>query len=178
MELKKPSVTELIKLLDVPALMSWANRIGLEGISLKDYRKKLAGEGINVHKLIENDFKNIETYDNEKFKSFKSKYEVVAVEPKIECEHYTGRSDVLLSDKAGLICLFDFKNTDVIYFEQVIQLVAYKRILKPDKIGIVNTTSFNETVIELTEYQEKQYTNILSALVLIYNSKQRLNIIK
>lgn len=178
MEFKKPSVTELIKLLDVPALMSWANRIGLEGIGLKDYRKKSGNEGKAIHKAIENDFKHGIKYENEKFQLFKSKYEVVQVEPQIECEHYTGRADVLLNDKFGLSCLFDFKNADVIYFEQMLQLVAYKRILKPDKIGIVNTTSFNETVIDLTEYQEKQYSNVLSALVLIYNSKQRLNIIK
>lgn len=178
MDLKKPSVTELVKLLDVPALINWANRIGLEGIALKDYRKKSGNEGKEVHKAIENDFKNIKVYDNEKFQSWKIKYTVVSVEPKIECEHYTGRADILLEDKFGLKFLLDFKNADTIYFEQVIQLVAYKRILKPDKIGIVNTTSFNETVIDLTEYQEKQYTNILRALVLIYNSKQRLNIIK
>lgn len=176
--MKKPSVTELINLLDKPALLNWANRIGLDGISLKDYRKKSSGDGINVHKAIENDFKFGIKYDNEKFQLFKSKYEVVQVEPTIECEHYIGRADVLLSDKFGLSCLFDFKSTDTIYFEQMIQLVAYKRILNPDKIGIVNAISFNETIIDLTEYQEKQYSNILSALVLIYNSKQKLNIIK
>lgn len=176
--MKKPSVTELIKLLDVPALINWANRIGLEGISLKDYRKKSGNEGKAVHKAIENDFKHGIKYENEKFQLFKSKYEVVQVEPQIECEHYTGRADVLLKDKFDITFLLDFKNADTIYFEQIIQLVAYKRILKPDRIGIVNSTSFNETVIDLTEFQEKQYTNILSALVLIYNSKQRLNIIK
>ena len=52
MIIKKPSVTELVKLLDVPALMNWANRIGLEGISLKDYRNKESKESVSIHKLI------------------------------------------------------------------------------------------------------------------------------
>lgn len=66
------------------------------------------------------------------------------------------------------------KNSDKVYFEQIIQLVAYDRVLKPEKIGIVNTNTFEEIFIELSEFQKKQYTNILSALVLIYNSKQKL----
>lgn len=119
---KKPSLTELINLLDKPNLLNWANRIGLEGIALKDYRKKSANDGKEIHKAIENDLKFGIKYNNEKFQLFKSKYEIVKVEPEIECEHYTGRADVLLNDKFGLSCLFDFKNADVIYFEQMIQL--------------------------------------------------------
>lgn len=83
---KKPTVTELINLLDKPFLLKWANKIGLEGISLDDYRKQSKGDGTNVHRQIENDFKGKLPFENDKFKSFKSKYEVLEVEPKIECE--------------------------------------------------------------------------------------------
>lgn len=170
---KKPSVTELVNLLDKPALLNWANKIGLDGLSLSDYRKQSTKSGTSIHKQIENDFKGKMPFENEKFIAFKSKYEVVQVEPCIECEHYLGRADILLK-RADENYLFDFKNSDKVYFEQVIQLVAYDRVLKPEKIGIVNTNTFEEIFIDLTEFQKKQYTNILSALVLIYNSKQKL----
>jgi hypothetical protein len=167
----KPTVTQLIGLLDKPALMKWANRIGLEGVSLDDYRKKSFQEGTGVHKKIENDLKHGIVFDNENFQAFKSKYEVVSVEPVIECEFYKGRADVLLK-RDGVLYLFDFKNSTAIYFEQRLQLMAYKRVLNPDKIGIVNTDSFTENIIELTEDQQKQYIKILSALTVIWNAKQ------
>lgn len=167
----KPTVTQLIGLLDKPALMKWANRIGLEGVSLDDYRKKSFQEGTDVHKKIENDLKHGITFENEKFQAFKSRYEVVSVEPVIECEFYKGRADVLLK-RDGVLYLFDFKNSTTIYFEQKLQLMAYKRILNPDKIGIVNTDSFTENIIELTEEQQRQYIKILSALTAIWNAKQ------
>lgn len=169
----KPTVTQLINLLDKPLLLKWANKIGLEGMSLEDHRRLSKKDGVTVHKQIENDLKGKVIFENEKYKGFKNKYEVVQVEPVIECEHYVGRADVLLK-RADDVFLFDFKNSGKIYFEQVLQLMAYDRVLKPNKIGIVNTESFVEIFVELSDFQKKQYNNILSALTLIYNSKQRL----
>lgn len=169
--MRKPTVTELIDLLNKPALMKWANKIGLEGIRLDDYKKKSGDDGDDIHKKIENDLKHNIPFDNEKFQAFKSRYVFIEAEPVIECDHYRGRADVIL-ERDGLKYLFDFKNSNSIYFEQKLQLIAYKRILKVDRIGIVNTTYFTENIISVTEEQEKQYVKILSALVVIYNAKQ------
>ena len=49
----KPSVTELIGMLDKPGLLNWANKIGLDGIKLEDYRKKSMINGTSLHKQIE-----------------------------------------------------------------------------------------------------------------------------
>lgn len=167
----KPTVSQLIDLLNKPALLKWANKLGLDGVKLEDYRKKSGGDGDDVHKRIENDFKHGMTYDNKAFQTFKSKYELVECEPVIECEHYKGRADVILS-RHGLTWLFDFKNANNIYFEQKLQLVAYKRILKVDKIGIVNTNYFTENIVDLNEQHEAAYVKILSALVHIWNAKK------
>lgn len=167
----KPTVTELIALLDKPALLKWANKIGLQGIALDDYRKKSTGEGDDTHKKIENDLKHGIPFENENFQKFKSRYEVLQVEPVIECEFYKGRADVLLK-RDELTWLFDFKNSTNIYFEQKLQLVAYKRILKADRIGIINTQSFVENIIDLTPQQETSYTKILSALYVIWREKR------
>lgn len=166
-----PTVSQLIDLLNKPALMKWANKIGLEGIRLDDYKKKSGEDGDNIHKQIENDLKHGIPFDNEAFKAFKSRYTVERVEPVIECEHYHGRADIVMR-RNGLTYLFDFKHANAIYFEQKLQLVAYKRILKVDCVGIVNTTYFTENIVDLTPESEAAYTKILSALVVIWNAKQ------
>jgi hypothetical protein len=167
----KPTVSQLISLLDKPNLLKWANKIGLEGVKLEDYRKQSTGDGDNVHKQIENDLKHGIPFDNPQFQAFRNRYTVEQIEPVIECEHYRGRADVVMK-RDNLLYLFDFKNANSIYFEQKLQLVAYKRVLKVDKVGIVNTTYFTENIVEMTAEQEAAYTRILSALVIIWNAKQ------
>lgn len=169
--MSKPTVSQLIDLLNKPALMKWANKIGLEGVRLEDYKKKSSENGDNIHKQIENDFRYGITFNDPQFQAFKSRYKFVDAEPVIECDHYRGRADVIL-ERDGLRYLFDFKNSNSVYFEQKLQLIAYKRVLKVDMIGIVNTTYFTENFISVTEEQEKQYVKILSALVVIWNAKQ------
>ena len=63
--MKKPSVTQLTKILDKPALMSWANKIGLEGIRLDEYRKKVMSNGTSLHKQIEMFILNGDLPENE-----------------------------------------------------------------------------------------------------------------
>ena len=48
------SVSKLIEVLNKPALLHWSNKIGLQGISLKDYRKKSTSKGTSKHNQIEN----------------------------------------------------------------------------------------------------------------------------
>jgi len=50
--IKKPSVSKLVKILDKPALVGWANKIGLEGVNLKAYRTKAMADGSNIHAQI------------------------------------------------------------------------------------------------------------------------------
>lgn len=169
--MNKPNVTELIDLLNKPALLKWANKIGLEGTSLDNYKRKSTADGDNIHKQIENDFKYAIPYENERFESFKSRYEYIESEPKIECEHYKGRADVILR-RDGLLWLFDFKASNSIYFEQKLQLMAYKRVLKVDRVGIVNTEYFTENIVEASPEQEVAYSKILAALVVIWKAKQ------
>ena len=47
------SVTGLISMLDKPALMKWANKIGLQGIELSKYSKKSKSEGNDIHNKVE-----------------------------------------------------------------------------------------------------------------------------
>lgn len=166
-----PTVTQLLDLLSKPALLKWANKLGLEGVNLEDYQGKSKADGNNTHKLIENDLKHGITYDNEAFQKFKSRYEIIKVEPVIECEHYTGRADVMMK-RDGKLWLFDFKNAKGVYFEQKLQLIAYKRIMACDMMGIVNTDYFTETIVDVPEHHEQHYIKIISALTVIWHSKK------
>jgi hypothetical protein len=127
----KPSVTELIEMLDKPALMKWANKIGLDGIRLDDYKSKAKSQGISLHETVENflkygllsDDENI----NEKIKKFFSDKEVIGIEQPIENEHFKGRYDIKLKWQ-GLIFIADFKSNSGVYFETKLQLAAYNMI--------------------------------------------------
>lgn len=169
--MNKPTVSQLIGLLDKPALLKWANKIGLEGTKLEDYHKKSTGGGVSIHKQIENDYKHGIKFENPAFQAFKSRYEFVQSEVVIECDHYKGRADILLK-RNGLLWLFDFKPKNDLWFDQKLQLIAYRRVLKCDKIGIVDETYFTENIVDVTPEQELQYIKIISALTVIWNAKQ------
>ena len=48
-----PSVTELLSFIDTEGLISWANRIGRQGLDNKDVANKAAEFGTMVHESIE-----------------------------------------------------------------------------------------------------------------------------
>ena len=53
------AITKLIDLLDKPALVGWANKLGLKGLSLNEYSCRVKSEGTNKHNDIELYLKNI-----------------------------------------------------------------------------------------------------------------------
>jgi len=55
-----PGVTTICGIMDKPALVSWANRMGLEGIDTRSYVDSLAGAGTLAHYLVECDFRNVD----------------------------------------------------------------------------------------------------------------------
>jgi len=48
-----PGVTTITGVLDKPALVNWANNLGLEGVKVREYVDDLAGAGSAAHRLIE-----------------------------------------------------------------------------------------------------------------------------
>src|SRR5258705_13839097 len=60
----KPYVTDLIKLLDKPALLNWANKIGLKGVALKDYRQKALSAGKDWHARVESKLRDKIPFEN------------------------------------------------------------------------------------------------------------------
>lgn len=172
--MKKPSVTELTGLLDKPALLNWANRIGLQGISLTAHRKESKGRGSFNHKQIEDALRYGQVMDNpihqEDFERFMTGKECIGFEQKIETDDYTGRYDLRFAAN-GSHTLCDFKSSDGVYLETILQLVAYRKALgADDNIALVLIPDFKLVPIPVKDFGP--YEAILQGLVTIYNAKQ------
>jgi len=172
----KPSVTQLIQLLDKPALLKWANKIGLQGIDLDTYRSNSKKNGTNLHNEIENYVKNkipfssIEVQNN--FINFFENKEILEIEKNIECEYFKGRLDIILNYKnQKYICDFKSNQTNV-YFENILQLVAYKMCENCNNIAIVSIPNFELININISNYEPEE--EILKSLSNIYKLKNQI----
>lgn len=174
----KPTVTELIKLLDKPALLKWANKIGLDGIKLEDYRKDKMQSGTSLHNQIECYLQYKKPFEDNlnqlRFDNFIKDKEVLFIEKNIETDWFIGRLDLMFNCKnESYIC--DFKsNQRAIYFENKLQLIAYRMALKCDKIAIISIPDFTLMNVYIKEYGP--YEEILKALSIIYNNKKLIDL--
>lgn len=175
--MKKPHVTELLELLNKPALMNWANKIGLQGVALADFRKEALRKGSSIHRQIENyilDKIPFESMDVQlRFDEFMKDKEVIKVEQVIETEWFTGRLDCILKfNNKTYLC--DFKSQDGIYFENVLQLIAYRMAIKTDYIAVIGVPKFKfRPIYSINDYTP--YEEIMKALSQIYNLKKYTN---
>jgi len=162
----KPSVTKLIDMLDKPALLKWANKIGLEGIKLDDYRSKSKESGSNIHEYIESylkfgilgDDENL----NERITKFFSDKKVISVEESIETEYFVGRFDVKLEWK-GFTFICDFKSNSKVYFETKLQLAAYKMASECDHVAVIHLPDLLIQPVDL-RYDHYEFVKTLSKL--------------
>lgn len=140
---KKPSISELLNLLDKPALLGWANRIGLEGKTLIEARRANMSQGTSLHKQIEKWLINkipIEDPEfQEKVEIFFQDKNIIATEKPIDHEGFTGRLDVKYETEDGLVWICDFKtNQSRLYRENKLQLAAYRMAEGCDQVAIIS----------------------------------------
>lgn len=166
------SVTKLIGLLDKPALMKWANKIGLEGIKLDDYRNQSKDKGNSSHDKCERYFKYGEEFEGcEKLKKELIGYKVIGCEIDVNNGFICGRLDLAL-EKDGEIYICDFKSGKNIYLATKLQLSTYKHIYGGHKICFINLETFKIQVIDIkTEY----YFEIVKRLYQVYGLLTMLN---
>lgn len=174
--MNKPSVADLLKLLDKPALLRWANRIGLQGIELDQYRKNAMAKGSDHHKQIENYIKNNTPFKDDKVQvawdMFISDKKILECEKEIETEWFKGRMDIKLN-YIGYDFVCDFKSHEGVYFENKLQLAAYRMADNPSfmtRIATIEIPNFKLNIIDIWDFQP--YEEIIKALVIIYNNKQ------
>jgi ATP-dependent exoDNAse (exonuclease V) beta subunit len=173
----KPTVSELLDLLNKPALMTWANKIGLQGIELKNYRKSSTKNGISLHKQVEMFVKDgvvIEDVEmQQKCELFFSDKKVLFSEESFETEYFKGRLDIML-DWSGTSYICDFKSKHRrLYLENKLQLTAYRMAFKCDRVAIITLPDFNVYDSYIDDFEP--YEQILISLSKIYSLKNLLH---
>lgn len=175
--MKKPSVSELIDILNKPKLMHWANKIGLEGKSLNDVRIFNTTSGTKNHSEIVNYIRNgikMSNYEvQNNLDGFLQDCYVISLEEKFENYLFQGRVDIIFK-KNDTLYIGDFKRSfKKPYLEHYIQLMCYKIHFKCEKICIIKSDNFEINELYLHD-KENLYIELINNLVNIYNIKQNL----
>jgi len=170
----KPYVTDLLDLLNKPALLNWANRVGLAGQSLADYRKEAMGDGTRMHKQVERFLADKTPFEDAafqaRFEAFMADKTVIASEKVIETEHFFGRYD-LKYGCGGRVFICDFKrNQSGVYLENKLQLAAYRMADGCDDVRIVSLPDMRVIDPGITDFSPLE--EMLLHLSAIYRLKQ------
>lgn len=175
--MKKPSVSQLIGLLDKPALLNWANKQGLLGVDINVSRKKAMAEGSSLHRQIEQFYKGTGSFEDDshrdRFIEFRRDNEILDMEFNIETPYFVGRVDCLLM-RDGYKVIADFKKgtSNVVYFEQKLQLVAYGMATGIENFALINVPDFIYRPVILKDINK--YEDILKSLSNIWSLKEEL----
>jgi len=191
-----PGVTTVLSILNKPALVKWANNLGLQGIDSSKYRDKMADIGTLAHYLIlchlkkekpdtsEYSPENIDKAENCLLSYLEwtkgHKIEPIIVEKPLVSEKfgYGGTVDCYCKMN-GDFCLIDFKTGKGIYEEYIYHLAAYKQLLIDSgyqvdnvrilRIGRTENEGFEEKVVKDTEKEWEIFFHCLG----IYELKKR-----
>jgi len=141
-----PGVTTILGVLNKPALIAWANRMGLQGIDTQRYVDEAAAVGTLAHALIMDslggkpvrleDFTADQLtrarYGVEVFKRWRKahQFEPMLLETPLVSDQYRygGTIDIVAMTERGPE-LIDLKTSSGIYEEHVVQVGAYWRLL-------------------------------------------------
>lgn len=190
-----PGVTTVLGVLAKPALVPWANNLGLAGIKVKDYVDALAGIGTIAHEMI------LCHHENRKFEADGRPADMIdkaencllsyfawekghVIEP-ILCEaqlvsqqyRFGGTLD-MFAKVDGIKTLLDYKTGKAIYREYFYQCAAYRELLREVKgemvdqirilqVGRDETEGFGEASQASTEREWDIFQHCLA----LYNLK-------
>lgn len=183
-----PGVTTILGILNKPALVSWANRLGLQGIDSSKYVDKMADIGTLAHEMVaahlrgeECDTSEYSANDIEKAETCVIKYydwekehpiEPVLVEAPLVSGMYRfgGTIDCLAKLNDELV-LIDLKTGKAIYGEMFYQLAGYRLLLEGNgykasgarilRIGRNEDEGFEERVVKNLDKQTKVFLHCL-----------------
>lgn len=194
-----PGATTVLQVLNKPALVPWANRLGLQGIDCTKYRDEKAEIGTLAHYLIECELKGekpdtkdftenqIDQAENSLIKFYdwmkEHKLEVILSEGQLVSEKYRygGTVDCYgkMDEKFELI---DFKTSSGIFPEMIIQLSAYKQLLEENGHQVDEVRILRIGRDEKEGFEERKETDLIKYFELfknclnIYHLKKELGI--
>ena len=169
--MKKPSVTQLLDLVAKPALIGWANRLGLQGIDIKEKRRKSLAKGSSLHEQImkfslgTGDFED--DFNRARFIELMDGKTIVGVEQDIETDWFVGRYDAMICDENGECVIVDYKSgfKGKVYMDNKLQLIAYT-MAAPASMAIVALPQFKLIPVEIIN--RKPYEEMLIKLAELF----------
>lgn len=141
-----PGVTTVLAVLNKPALVKWANNLGLQGIDSSKYVDEKAAIGTLAHQMIADYLRGkgtdtseysavqIDQAENAVLAFFEWEkthpIEVALIEEPMVSEQFRfGGTIDCLGKINGDLCLIDFKTSKGIFPEMMVQVVAYRQLL-------------------------------------------------
>ena len=192
-----PGVTTILGVIAKPALVRWANKMGLDGIDTNKYVDRLADIGTLAHYLIQCKLTNVEpdlsTWSPEQLdkatnsvKSFDAwagqhAIEVIDTELALVSEKYRyGGTVDILARVDGVEGVVDLKTSKAIYDEHLYQAAAYHQLArengyKPKFIQILQIGRTEEegfSVRYVAGRKVTPYRRVFHAALKLYRQKQ------
>lgn len=194
-----PGVTTILGLLNKPALVPWANRLGLEGIDVAKYVDDKADIGTLAHALATDhllgrktdishyDVHQIDKAENAALSFFswldKNPIEPISVEEPLVSETLCFGGTVDIYGRInGKYVLVDLKTGSGIWPEYGYQIAAYASLLEENGSPIDYCVCLNIPRVESEAFKEHTYTalerevgwEIFKSCLNIYQQKKRL----
>ena len=189
---KVPGVTTVLGLLNKPALVIWANRLGLQGIDSSKYRDAMAEVGTLAHQMVVDYFNDVKTdttdYSENQINLAENcllsfwewekghKIEVIMAEKQlVSTEYGFGGTIDCFCKLDGQPTLLDFKTGKAIYPEMMYQLAAYEQLLAEDRHSVEIIRILRIGRDEDEGFEERQvgdtskYFDIFKHCLAIYN---------
>lgn len=171
-----PGVTTVLSVLAKPALITWSNKLGLNGIDVNKYVDDKAAIGTLAHEMIMNHFAGEET-DTRDYSPNQVDYAENSVFSYLAWEHgkeikpiliehamvherllYGGTCD-LYCELDGVKTLVDFKTGSGIFPEHYYQLCAYRKLLFENGYDVDQAMILNIPRAESEAFKVETYTD-------------------
>jgi len=143
-------VTTVLGVMAKPALIKWANNLGLQGIDSTKYVDALARIGTLIHYLVECDCKGIEPKTDDyspnemaaakvgfdKWLEWRKQHQFELIESELQLasdEHQYGGTCDIYAKVDGVPTVLDIKTSKGVFDEMRTQVIAYKHLLEENK---------------------------------------------
>jgi hypothetical protein len=170
----KPSVTNLLNMLNKPGLIKWANKMGFKGVDVGVFKESSRERGTSRHKVIEDFANGVLSEDqelNDKMVRFFSDKKIIDTEMSFETEYFVGRYDIkLIWNDLTFVC--DYKSSQKIYFENKLQLAAYMMATGCERSAVIH---FPDLLINPVDINIERYSEFLITLSKLYQLKEEID---
>lgn len=196
-----PGATTIVKLLDKPYLIKWANNLGKQGIDVEEYKQREARLGILIHQAIEShntkkeidvsdyteeEFKNAATVFYEHYLKWERCHNFIPLKNELQLVSEQYKFGGII-DAYGILdgkyTVIDYKTGKSISNDQILQLSSYIQLLQEngyqvDQILILDVRKTISLPLEekyLTIDEALPYWEMFKHLIEVYWIKKSLN---